>query len=174
VARDAIARQYDVDKNSVTIDIEPGKGNYRPGTITFRAKEGKSIDLDRMRASLQATRLSGGTGMGVSYLELTVTGQVVAAGQELLLRPAGKGQTFTLAEDPEAKPKPDTKTPFRRLREAVEKGDKVTRVTGRVRGWSGTFPIVLRALAAESAKGTMPVLVVTEFQDAGTGPKHGR
>ena len=77
MARDAIARQYDVDKNSVTLEpgpvTEKGKG-YHPGTISFRAKEGKSIDLEKLRQSIAATRLSGGTNMRMDYLEITATG----------------------------------------------------------------------------------------------------
>ena len=49
MARDAIARQYDVDKNAVTITCETDKGDYRPGTITFHAKKGKAIDLEKLR-----------------------------------------------------------------------------------------------------------------------------
>ena len=48
MARDAIARQYDVDKNSITLTCEPGKSGYRPGLITFLPKKGKSLDLDKI------------------------------------------------------------------------------------------------------------------------------
>ena len=49
MARDAIARQYDVDKNSVKLEMEAAGGDYRPGTIRFIAKQGKSINLDQIR-----------------------------------------------------------------------------------------------------------------------------
>ena len=38
MARDAIARQYDVEKNKVILTCEEGGGSYRPGTIVFHAK----------------------------------------------------------------------------------------------------------------------------------------
>ena len=66
MACDAIARQYDVDKNSVQLFCEPGKGSYRPGTITFIAKKGHSIDLEKIRESITATRLSGGNSKPIS------------------------------------------------------------------------------------------------------------
>ena len=45
MARDAISRQYDVDKNRMTLTCETEKGDYRPGIITFFPKSGKSLDL---------------------------------------------------------------------------------------------------------------------------------
>src|SRR5437016_5436370 len=113
MARDAIARQYDVDKNSVTLTCEPGQGGYRPGTITFHAKKGKSIDLDKIRESITATRLSGGTNMGMEYLEITATGVVEANGKELVFKVSGTDQQFVLAEPPSAK------GTLERLREAL-------------------------------------------------------
>ena len=77
MAADAIARQYDVDKNRMTLVCETESGNYRPGTITFFPKPGKSLDLRKMEESLRATRLSGGTSMSVTYLDITVLGEVV-------------------------------------------------------------------------------------------------
>src|ERR1700682_1957921 len=138
MARDAITRQYDVEKNLVTLTCEEGKGGYRPGLITFSAKKGKSIDLKKIRESITATRLSGGTGMGVDYLEITALGAVEARDKELLLTVSGCGQQFTLIEAPTAKGM------AQKLREALDRGEKVTGVTGRVQGWKGTFPIVLR------------------------------
>ena len=82
MARDAISRQYDVDKNSVQLVMEDAAGNYKPGTITFRAKDGKSINLDQIRESIKATRLSGGTSMRVTHLEVTALGDVIMAQRE--------------------------------------------------------------------------------------------
>ena len=110
------------------------------GLISFRAKQGKSIDVDRLRASLEATRLSGRTGMEVRYLEITARGQLVESGSELRLELPG-GQQFALVETAGAAPRAGE-----RLREALARGEKVVSVTGRVEGWRGLFPDMLRAL----------------------------
>jgi hypothetical protein len=155
VARDAAARLYDVEKNTVGIDIPRG-------LITFRAKKGKSIDLERLRASLQATRLSGSTGMEVRYLEVTARGSVVRSGPELRLKVPG-GQQFVL-EETSGPPRPGgDRTPVERLREAMARGETIASVTGRVQGWKGLFPDVLRALAAAGKSGEPPRLTVTDF-----------
>ena len=167
MAADAIARQYDVDKNRVILVCEPGNSNYLPGTITFYPKKGKSVDLRKMEESLRATRLSGGTGMSVESLEITATGEVtVSEGSTavLTLEVSGTKQKFALKA---ASTKDDGKTALRRLCEEVVAGTKIISVTGRVEGWNGTFPIVLRALGAKPADTPM-VLVVTSFE---TGKK---
>jgi hypothetical protein len=162
MARDAIARQYDVDKNSVTLFCEPVKGDYRPGTITFQARKGKSIDLEKMRESIAATRLSGGTNMRVVQLEITAKGEVAAGDKELVLKVSGTGQELVLGEDPGAKEE------LQRLRQALAKGAKITTVTGHVQGWNGRFPDVLKALAPDAPTGRKPtVLLVTDLEVAG-------
>jgi hypothetical protein len=166
MARDAIARQYDVDKNAVRLDISPVKANYQEGAITFAAKKGKSLDLDKLRESLWATRLSGGTRMQMNYLEITVRGDVVPDGDAARLHVAGTGQRFALAEDPSAKPEAGGPTPYQRLRQALARGEKVVSVTGHVHGWSGYFPDVLKTLAAPSAGQAPAQLLVTDFQTA--------
>ena len=149
MAADAIARQYDVNKNSVQLYCEPGKGNYRPGTITFLAKKGASIDLDKIRESITATRLSGGTSMSVDYLEISVTGTIQAGEKEMLLK--GKnGPVFVLLDGPK------TKGIVQKLREAP---DKVTSVTGQVQGWNGRFPVMLQALAKTAGQERLHLLV---------------
>ena len=158
MARDAIARQYDVDANSVKLTppaSELPKDGYPPGTIWFTAKKGKSIDLDKMNESIAATRLSGGTNMGMEYLEITARGEVVSRDKDLVLKVSGTGQEFVLADSP------DAKDALKRLRQAVE-SKKVTTVTGRVQGWSGRFPNVLQAWAKSA--GQPRVLAVTDFE----------
>jgi hypothetical protein len=158
MARDAIARQFDVDKNSVTLTCEPGKGGYRPGLITFYAKKGKSIDLDKIRESIAATRLSGGTNMGMDYLEITARGEIAVSDKEVLLKVSGTDQQFVLGNDP------GKKGHLERLRQALKQGQKVTSITGRVQGWNGRFPDALRALAKTAAAQGPMVLLVTEFE----------
>jgi hypothetical protein len=164
MARDAIARQYDVDKNRTLLICETDTGRYRPGTITFFPKKGKSLDLRKMRESLTATRLSGGTAMSMTSLVLTATGEVVLDGKTALLKVSGTTQQFLLKEAPA---KGDGKTPLQRLRAAVAAGAKVVSVTGRVDGWEGQFPVVLRALAKQPPDAPV-VLFVTDFE---TGKK---
>ena len=142
MACDAIARQFDVDANSTKLTRPADqKGGYQLGTIEFAAKKGKSIDLDKISESITATRLSGGTSMRVDYLEITARGQVFERDKELVLKVSGTGQELVLSEEPTAK------DGLQRLRAAVARGDKVSTVTGRVPGWSGRFPDVLRAWA---------------------------
>ncbi len=174
--RDTIARQSDVDKSSMKYEVEPGSGKYRNGTITFYPQKGKSLDLAKIHASLQTTRLAGKTRSAVNYLEITAKGEVTVVEKDTLLKVAGTTQQFALGDDPKAKPKEEAKTPFQRLCEALAKGETVTSVTGRVIGWSGPWPEVLRALAGEPAKDSEKsdkpaakkplLLIVTDFQTA--------
>jgi len=159
MARDAIARLYDVDAKSVKLTPlakDLPKDGYPPGKIAFGAKKGQSIDLDKMHESIAATRLSGGTNMGMEYLEITAKGEVIARDKDLVLKVAGSGQEFVLADDPSAK------GALERLRQAVGAGKSAT-VTGRVQGWSGRFPDVLSAWNKASA-GQKRTLAVTEFE----------
>ena len=141
MARDAIARQYDVDADSILLLPQGPAGNYQLGTITFAPKKGRSIDLDKICESITATRLSGNTNMSIDYLEITAKGEVIERDKELVLKVSGTGQELVLSEEPSAE------GGLRRLREAVARGDKVSAVTGRVPGWSGRFPLVLAAWA---------------------------
>jgi hypothetical protein len=157
-------------------EVDPEGGRYRNGTITFAAAKGKSIDLQKIQKSLQDTRLGKGTGSGVNYLDITAQGEVVVADKETVLKVTGADQQFLLGDDPKAKPKEGEKTPYQRLTEALAKGKKIASVTGRVQGWSGRWPKVLRELAEktekdakESGKATSSektLLIVTEFEIA--------
>jgi hypothetical protein len=153
MARDAITRQYDVDKNLVTLTCETDKGSYRPGKITFYPKKGRSLDLGKLHESLVATRLSGGTSMSVDWLEISARGEVFVRDKDLVLKLSGTGQEFLLLEEPGAK------DAIARLREQAARGANVNSVTGLVPGWKGRFPAVLRAL---ETPGT-PTLLVTDF-----------
>jgi hypothetical protein len=171
--RDTIARQSDVDASSIKYVMEPGTGRYRIATITFSVKKGKSLDLHKLRESIQATRLGKRTRSGVNYFDITAEGKVVV-GKETRLQVSGTGQQFTLGEDPKTKPKAGMKTPYQRLREALARGEKIARVSGRVQGWSGVWPKVLGDLAERAAKEkdkpekaptkSPTLLMVTDFQ----------
>jgi hypothetical protein len=164
--RDTIARQSDVDANSIKYEVEPGKGRYLHGTIAFAATKGKSIDLEKLQKSLKGTRLGKGTRSGVNYLEITAEGEVAVNNKDILLKVSGTTQEFKLVDDPKAKPKEGTSTPYQRLRAALDKGAKIANVSGRVQAWNGVWPKVLQELEKENeANAPMPrLLIVTEFE----------
>jgi hypothetical protein len=174
MVRDTIARQLDVDKDSIKYEMEPGSGRYRNGTITFTARKGKSIDLRKIQEDLRITRLGKRTRSGVNYFDITVEGEVTALGKQTLMKVSGTGEQFSLVEDPKAKPKGGTKTPYQRLSEALARGEKIASVTGRVQGWSGQWPKVLSELAGQPDKDKEKpdkpnakkptLLVVTDFK----------
>jgi hypothetical protein len=154
VARDATARLYDVDADGVQLDTNKGE-------ITFRAKKGRLVDLDKLHESIWATRLSGGTGMGLNWLDVTAMGNALGDREQTRFQVAGTDQYFVLEDDPKTKAAEGQKTPMGRLREALERGEKVASVTGRVIGWTGHFPPFLRALPAKPRR-----IVVKDFQIA--------
>jgi hypothetical protein len=130
VARDATARLYDVDANLVTMD-------KKAGTITFQARKGKTVRLDQLHESIKATRLGDNTGMTLLWLDVQAEGTVVGD-KELRLQVPGSEDYFLLGDDPTA-PTQAEKAAFQRLREALGRGEKVVRVTGRVDNWKGNL-----------------------------------
>jgi hypothetical protein len=79
VARDAISRLYDVQASSVVYTKPPKRGKYDHGTVTFKARKGKRIDLDKLHESVWATRLSGGTSSGLVRLDVTAASRIERA-----------------------------------------------------------------------------------------------
>jgi hypothetical protein len=154
VARDATARLYDVDADNVGLEI-------KTGTITFRAKKGRLVDLDKLHESIWATRLSGKTGMAMNWIDVTAVGEVVLDQTQPRLKVSGSNQYFVLAEDTKATHKTHEKTPFARLQETLGRGEKVVSVTGRVQGWGGHFPDFLKTLPKKPL-----VILVKDFEVA--------
>jgi hypothetical protein len=152
VARDATARQYDVDADAVELDI-------KTGLIKVRAKKGRLVDLDKLHESIWATRLSGNTGMAMEWIDVTAQGRVVLDRDLARLVVKGSDQYFVLKENGGAKPRAGEKTPFERMRAALERGETVVSVTGRVEGWKGHFPPFLKALPKKPR-----VVLVKDFQ----------
>ena len=70
-------------------------------------------------------------------------------------------EVFVLVDDPKTKGAEGRKTPMVRLREALDRGEKVASVTGRVIGWTGHFPPFLKALPAKPRR-----IMVKDFQIA--------
>jgi len=132
VARDATARLYDVDADSMKLD-------KKEGTISFRAKKGRVVDLDKLHESIWATRLGDSTGMELNWLDVTTVGEVVSAREvELKFKVTGSDRVFVLGAD-NAAPLAVNKAAFQRLRDALERGEKVMSVSGRVEGWKGNL-----------------------------------
>ena len=193
MARDAIARLDDVNKESA-------KRDYEKHLVRFAARPGKSLDLEKIHAALQATRLAGKppnrTGARMVHLEIVVHGTVEVKDQETVLNVSGTTQQFLLKGDPDGKLleapaegesklhenmqawlaarrqlSDAQKEAFQRLEQALTKGVKAVRVTGRVHGWSGHFPAVLRELPGapdkdkdKPARRKPPLLIVTAFE----------
>ena len=142
MARDATARLYDVDADSIKLDKQAG-------TITFQAKKGKLADLARLHESIWATRLGDRTGMQLHRLEVTAVGEVVVAENDVILKVAGTDSKFLLGGDAAVK----------RIREAVQRGEKVVSVTGEVEGWKGNFTQFLGKLPPQPRR-----ILVKDFQ----------
>jgi hypothetical protein len=126
-----------VDEDTVVFKKLEQSKKYDQGTITFRARKGKLIDLDKLYESIRASRLSDGTRSGLVSLEVTAIGAVVASQDQLILKVAGTGAHFVLAKDPEN----EGHDVFAELKAAAT---HVVRVTGRLDGWAGRWPTMLR------------------------------
>jgi hypothetical protein len=155
VARDATARQYDVDADAVRLDIDKGE-------VTFRAKKGRLVDLDKLHESIWATRLSVGTGMALNWIDVTAVGEVVVEKDRVLLKVKGAEQPFVL--------KAGDKAAFARLRDAAAGGPKSVSVTGRLDEWRGGFMTFLDTLPKKPR-----VIAVKEFEQVKSEtPARGR
>lgn len=155
MARDATARLYDVDQHAITFTKLDQSKRYDMGEIAFRAKPGSLIELDQLHESIWASRLSRGTSSGLVSLEVTARGQVAAEGNRLILRVSGSDDYFVLDADPEE----GQKVKFDQLRAAQVQGEKIVSVTGRLDGWSGRWPQMLRQLPPKPRK-----ILVSEFE----------
>src|SRR5688572_23657901 len=88
--------------------------------------------------------------MEVIHLEITVRGRLRASNGEVFLDVPGTSERFRLDEALPAKGgAAPARTILPRLREAAAGKEPVVAVTGRVAGWTGLFPDVLRALGKE-------------------------
>ncbi len=161
MAREATARLYDVTKESVVFTKLDQSKRYDLGTITFKAKQGKLLDLDKLHESVWATRLSGGTSSGLVKLEVTAVGQAVVKDKTTILNVTGSDEHFLLAEDAEEKPATGQKTAFQRMQDSLARGEAVVSVTGRVDGWRGRWPEMLRKLPSKPRK-----ILVSSFETA--------
>ena len=140
MACDATARLYDVDEDSVVFKKLQKTKRYDQGTITFHARKGKLIDLDKLHESIWATRLSGGTRSGLVSLEVTAVGQVVETKEATVLKVANSDSQFVLIRSTDEK----QAALFGKL-QAEAGTNAFVRVTGRIDNYEGRWPDVLRS-----------------------------
>ena len=159
MARDATARLYDVEDSSVVYTKPGKKGSYDHGTIAFRARKGKLIDLDKLHESVWATRLSGGTSSGLVQLDVTAIGEVVVDGDSFVLKVPGSKKTFVLINNQNAKAGSEQAAAFEKVRAAVDNGKQVS-ITGQIEGWGGRWPQVLSQRPASPRR-----IIVTGFAE---------
>ncbi len=156
MARDATARLYDVDEDTVVFKKLDQSEKYDQGTVTFRARKGKLIDLDKLHESIRASRLSDGTRSGLVSLEVTAIGAVVVNHEQIIFEVAGSDAHFVLGKDAEY----EGRDVFAELRAAAP---HVVSVTGRLDGWVGRWPNMLRKRPATPRR-----ILVTGFETAET------
>ena len=154
MACDATARLYDVDEDSVVFKRLRKTEKYDQATVTFRARKGKLIDLDKLHESIWATRLSGGTRSGIVGLEVTTVGRIVRNSGETVLRVSDSNAEFVLqkhSEDKHAKA-------FGSLQTLSADGHLV-RVTGLIDNYVGRWPALLKKQPANPRR-----ILVTKVQ----------
>jgi hypothetical protein len=154
VARDATARLYDVDEDTVVFTKLEQTKKYDQGTVAFRARKGKLIDLDKLHESIWATRLSGGTNSGVVTLEVTAIGEVVATQGEVTLKVSGSDSEFVLlnhADEEYAAALDELQTATRR--------SPIFRVSGQIDDYTGRWPDVLKEQPTNPRR-----ILVTSFE----------
>ena len=155
MAREATARLYDVQRSSVVLKKFTEKERYDIGTIKFRAKKGRLIDLNKLHESIWATRLSGGTRSGLLSLEVTAVGEAVVTGKKTIFKVTGSSAHFVLEKNPED----GHKDQFEKLRAAVNAGEKIVSVTGRIASYAGRWPTVLAKAPTQPRR-----ILVTSFK----------
>lgn len=137
MACDATARLYDVDEDSVVFEKLQKTEKYDQGTVTFRARKDKLIDLDQLHESIWATRLSGGTRSGLVSLEVTAIGEIVAEEGKTILKVSGSDKEFVLGKHADEA--------FAAAFAALPaSGGKQVRLTGIIDDYKGQWPSVLK------------------------------
>ena len=137
MACDATARLYDVDEDSVVFKRLQATEKYDQGTITFRARKGKLVDLEKLHESIWATRLSGGTRSGLVSLEVTVIGKLSVAEGKNVLIVSGSDKTFVLVKHSDGK----HASAFGSLQAGANKRVKLT---GIIDNYVGRWPSLLK------------------------------
>lgn len=137
MACDATARLYDVDEDSVVFVKLQKTEKYDQGTVTFRARKNKLIDLDQLHESIWATRLSGGTRSGLVSLEVIAVGEIVTADNKTILKVSGSDKAFVLGKHSDAQ----HAAAFAKLPASA---GKTVKLTGIIDDYTGQWPGVLK------------------------------
>ena len=159
MARDATARLYDVDENKVAFLRPKQLDRSTHGTITFKAKKGKLIDLDKLHESVWATRLSRGTRSGLVSLEVTAVGSISVGKKQPRLNVAGSDAFFLLQKGKSKQEREAFERMTKSLLQASFRRTPTARVTGTVDGWGGVWPSVLKKLPRKPRR-----IIVSGFQ----------
>jgi len=155
VAVDATARLYDVDEDSVVFKKLQQTVKYDQGIVTFRARKGKLIDLDKLHESVWATRLSGGTRSGLVSLEVVALGEAVRTQDGMILKVADADAEFVLSKGPGEK----HGALFASLQAAAAGTSRAVKVTGTIDNYKGRWPSLFRNQPAKPRR-----ILVTSFE----------
>ena len=135
---DATARLYDVDEDLVVFRKLDQTARYDQGTITFRARKGKLVDLAKLHESIWATRLSGGTRSGLVTLNVTAVGELVQTENGMVLKVANSKKGFALGKHTDKK----FAATYGQL--TATKPNMTVRVTGLIDNYRGRWPSLLK------------------------------
>jgi len=155
VAREATARLYDVDEDSVVFKKLNQTEKYDQGVITFRARKGKLIDLDKLHESVWASRLAHSTRSGLVSLDVVVIGEAIQTRDGMRLKVSGCESEFVLVEGPSE----EQAKAFAQLAEAAADQRQAVRLTGRVDNYKGRWPSLYSKPIAKPRR-----LLVTSFE----------
>ena len=155
MAREATARLYDVDEDSVVFKKLHQTEKYDQGVITFRARKGKLIDLDKLHESVWASRLAHGTRSGLVSLDVDVVGEIISTPDGIRLKVSGSDSEFELGEGPSD----DEARAFAQLAEAAADGPQSVKLTGRIDNYKGRWPSLYSKPIAKPRR-----LLVTSFE----------
>lgn len=153
---DATARLYDVNEDSLVFTRLQYKKSYDQGTITFRARKGRLIDLDKLQESIWATRLSGRTSSGLVSFQITAVGKVVETESGPVLRVSNSNAIFRLGRHTDK----ELRAAYDRL-PSIQNGSTV-RITGVIDNFRGRWPTLLRQKITQPRRILVTELTVLE------------
>ena len=155
MAREATARLYDVDEDSVVFKKLNQTEKYDQGVVTFRARKGKLIDLDKLHESIWASRLAHGTRSGLVSLDVVVIGEAIQTRDGMWLKVSGSDAEFVLVKGPSS----EQAKAFAQLAEAAGDERQLMKLTGRVDNYKGRWPSLFRTPVVKPRR-----LLVTSFE----------
>jgi hypothetical protein len=155
VAREATARLYDVDEDSVVFKKLNQTEKYDQGVVTFHARKGKLIDLDKLHESVWASRLAHGTRSGLVSLDVVVIGEAIRTRDGMRLKVSGFESDFVLVKSPSK----EQATVFAELAEAAADERQAVKLTGRIDNYKGRWPSLFSKPVAKPRR-----LLVTSFK----------